>query len=146
MAYYITEDCTGCGLCRKLCPSAAVTGEKKEPHVIRADHCIECGACGRICPAGAITDPFREICVPLKKKAWPEPVFDNSVCMGCGVCIDACPAGALVLADTRARKLKSPKPQLAGEDLCIACGFCVDACPVDAVTMAAPEKQKHKKL
>jgi NADH:ubiquinone oxidoreductase subunit F (NADH-binding)/(2Fe-2S) ferredoxin len=33
--YYIVGDkCTGCGLCRRTCPQEAISGEKKEPHVI----------------------------------------------------------------------------------------------------------------
>lgn len=46
--------CTGCGLCSKVCPAGAVTGEKKEPHRIDAGLCVKCGACKQKCKFDAI--------------------------------------------------------------------------------------------
>ena len=44
--YYVIEDqCIGCGLCRRKCPQEAISGEKKEPHVIDPELCIRCGVC-----------------------------------------------------------------------------------------------------
>ena len=50
----IEEACTGCGACFRVCPSAAVSGEKKKPHLIDADKCIRCGACFDVCKFKAI--------------------------------------------------------------------------------------------
>lgn len=46
--------CKGCGLCKKVCPTDAISGERKEAHVIDQDKCIKCGACLEKCPFKAI--------------------------------------------------------------------------------------------
>ena len=48
------ELCKGCGLCVRVCPSNAITGEKKKPHSLSADICIKCGACFDVCKFGAV--------------------------------------------------------------------------------------------
>jgi len=49
------EACKGCTLCKNVCPSAAITGERKKPHSIDPEKCIKCQACIMKCPFGAIT-------------------------------------------------------------------------------------------
>jgi len=46
--------CTGCTACSRVCPSHAIQGEKKKPHVILQDRCLKCGACFRACRFGAV--------------------------------------------------------------------------------------------
>ncbi len=46
--------CTGCHACFKVCPSGAITGEVKKPHVIDGEKCIKCGACREACDFQAV--------------------------------------------------------------------------------------------
>jgi NADH-quinone oxidoreductase subunit F len=48
------EKCTGCAACARQCPQEAISGGKKEPHVIDQDLCIRCGVCLDTCKFGAI--------------------------------------------------------------------------------------------
>ncbi|MDD5307631.1 MAG: NADH-ubiquinone oxidoreductase-F iron-sulfur binding region domain-containing protein [Deltaproteobacteria bacterium] len=52
--YDITEACTGCMVCAKKCPSDAITGVKKERHVIHHEKCIKCGICMDVCKFDAV--------------------------------------------------------------------------------------------
>ena len=54
ISFNITEDCKGCRACSKKCPVGAISGEKKEMHVIDHDKCIKCGKCEETCKFGAI--------------------------------------------------------------------------------------------
>ena len=52
--YIIADKCTGCGLCCRKCPQEAISGEKKEPHVIDLALCIKCGICHDVCKFDAV--------------------------------------------------------------------------------------------
>ncbi|HEY46409.1 MAG: NADH dehydrogenase [Anaerolineae bacterium SM23_ 63] len=50
----IEENCTGCMVCLRNCPSDAITGAKQEVHVIDAGLCTRCGMCISVCKFDAI--------------------------------------------------------------------------------------------
>ncbi|NCB24268.1 MAG: NADH-quinone oxidoreductase subunit NuoF [Bacteroidia bacterium] len=56
LLYYVIseEECIGCMACKRVCPTHAISGEKKEVHQINQEICIKCGACMEKCQFDAI--------------------------------------------------------------------------------------------
>lgn len=50
----VVDQCTGCTICAKKCPTNAIIGAKKTPHFIIEEKCIACGACYDVCKFDAI--------------------------------------------------------------------------------------------
>lgn len=139
MTHTIIEACTGCTACVKLCPVAAISGERKLLHVIDAAICIDCGACGRICPSASIVNEEGELCQSLKKSMWLKPVVLQSKCVACGACIQVCPTSVLEFDETSGEHVI---PTLFDEKNCIGCSFCEAACPTHAIEMNVPAMAK----
>jgi Fe-S-cluster-containing hydrogenase component 2 len=51
ISYYINpEKCQACMICLKRCPVDAISGRKRQIHVIDQDICLKCGTCLDACP------------------------------------------------------------------------------------------------
>ena len=54
ISYNINNKCVGCTLCKRKCPTNAITGERKEKHAINQDLCVKCNECAKACKFDAI--------------------------------------------------------------------------------------------
>ena len=50
----LADKCKGCTACVRKCPVGAISGERKQPHVIDPNVCIKCGTCAQVCKFNAI--------------------------------------------------------------------------------------------
>ena len=49
-----SDNCTGCGVCLRNCSAGAISGNKKEVHIIDPEACTKCGVCKVVCKFNAI--------------------------------------------------------------------------------------------
>jgi len=55
LGYFITEDCTACGICKDACPTRTIN--EGDIYKIDPQYCVECGRCYEHCPHNAIEKP-----------------------------------------------------------------------------------------
>jgi len=111
---YLTNTCTGCGICPTICPTKA----------------IELG-------------PVHEIATALESRGAPRTapyvLFDLEKCVFCGLCAVVCPVNAIDFKfnETSIKKLPEyPKFEFkigVDEEKCIPCRYCELVCPTDAI-------------
>ncbi|MBR5116112.1 MAG: 4Fe-4S binding protein [Lachnospiraceae bacterium] len=57
--FYPTQDCDGCGICAKKCPTGHIKMIDGRPDWGKP--CLMCAQCGDVCPKGAIAFGKREV-------------------------------------------------------------------------------------
>ncbi|MFT7485591.1 MAG: electron transport complex protein RnfB [Candidatus Paceibacteria bacterium] len=129
-AHFITDLCTSCGICERVCPTNAITSGDERFH-IEPDLCINCSVCGVYCPFDAINDSNEVLVGKIKPKQIPKAVVHEELCTGCRFCEDVCPFDAIgmkmdpdssfnYIAEIYAKK-------------CTSCKLCEQVCIKDAI-------------
>lgn len=163
--YALTLDkelCTGCGICKEICPREAIEirkfpkadGDKVEPPTIDIDEqkCHYCGMCDPFCPFGAIevkVDGEHLISV-VETESFPQLIreidVDTTKCdLDCVECEEACPLELITVSvqgpDGETVKDIESWPDKENlrvvvdieKDLCPCCRLCEVKCPNDAI-------------
>jgi polyferredoxin len=132
----VTDSCTSCGKCRRICPFDAV----REDFSTRHDACASCRTCGGACPAGAIVfakrrfvaSPTAPVNPAVAEEGGPMPRRIFLASLGGGAVAAASLGSGLVLARRPRTYLLRPPGSVPEEDfvrLCVRCEECVKVCP-----------------
>jgi ferredoxin len=134
-AHFITDKCTACTICERVCPTNAITGG--EIFFIDPELCINCSVCGVYCPFDAIDDSNDITVQRIKAKQIPKAVVHEELCTGCEFCVDVCPFEALEmkpLADASVHSLpQTSQVAMVIDKNCVSCKLCEQVCIKDAI-------------
>ena len=127
-AHFITDKCTACTICERVCPTNAITSG--EIFYIDPDLCINCSVCGVYCPFDAIDDSRDVTVARIKAKQIPKAVVHEELCTGCEFCVDVCPFDALYMqmCDDGFNRIA-----VVREKNCTSCKLCEQVCIKDAI-------------
>jgi ferredoxin len=134
-AHFITDKCTACTICERVCPTNAITSG--EIFYIDPDLCINCSVCGVYCPFDAIDDSRDVTVARIKAKQIPKAVVHEELCTGCEFCVDVCPFEALEMqpVDGAVGDFLPQTSRIAVviEKNCVSCKLCEQVCIKDAI-------------
>jgi MinD superfamily P-loop ATPase len=136
MAFSITEDCKGCGVCKKRCPWDAVQGEKKQRHQIVLSLCRECSTCWYICPRFAIEDPEGYRRAKGGRPMAPKACIDREACVGCQNCLLNCEQEAVHFSSS----MLGGQCQV-DDARCVACGNCLAFCAGSCISIGVSSER-----
>ena len=122
--------CVGYGDCADICPSEAITMDKKGLPVVNHSLCTGCGLCVDSCPRNVI------VLAPLEKQVMALCVNKNkgkevkdackTGCFTCMLCVKKCPKNAI--------QMEHNLPVI-DRNLCDLCGICVEVCPMKTIKL-----------
>jgi electron transport complex protein RnfB len=135
-AHFITDKCTACTICERVCPTNAITSGE-EVFFIDPELCINCSVCGIYCPFDAIDDSRDVTVARIKIKKIPKAVVHDELCTGCEFCVDVCPFEALEMRPVEGA-VGDHLPQTSMiayviEKNCVSCKLCEQVCIKDAI-------------
>ncbi|MFT5284906.1 MAG: electron transport complex protein RnfB [Planctomycetota bacterium] len=136
-AHFITDKCTACTICERVCPTNAITGG--DQFFIDPDLCINCSVCGVYCPFDAIDDNKGELVQRIKAKQVPKALVHDDLCTGCEYCVDVCPFEALVMVpydESYDGHFGLPQNLMVAKVIdknCVSCKLCEQVCIKDAI-------------
>jgi electron transport complex protein RnfB len=134
-AHFITDKCTACSICERVCPTNAITSGE-EIYFIDPQLCINCGVCGVYCPFDAIDDNRDVLVQRIKNKKIPKALVHEDTCTGCEFCVDICPFDAIVMRGLVESDHPLPQTSMVAEvlpKLCVSCKLCEQVCIKDAI-------------
>ncbi|KAA3608067.1 MAG: 4Fe-4S dicluster domain-containing protein [Planctomycetota bacterium] len=135
-SHFITDLCTGCGVCEKVCPTNAITGDSKHIHHIEPKLCINCSVCGVYCPFDAITGRDGEIVQRIKPKQIPKAEVIEELCTGCEYCVDVCPFDCIELVARNGEGgHMSDMLAVVDQKSCVSCKLCEQVCMKNAIVV-----------
>ncbi|MEW6774953.1 MAG: 4Fe-4S binding protein [Bdellovibrionota bacterium] len=143
MAHFITDKCTGCTMCIRVCPTGAITGDKKDIHLIEPTLCIDCSTCGIYCPYDAIEDGLGVIVPRIKPKDIPKAFVIEESCSGCVFCVEACPFDCITMVENP-RGGDFFQVAVVDQDKCVSCKLCAQVCIKDAIVVDRPLPYQHQ--
>ncbi|TAH35100.1 MAG: 4Fe-4S dicluster domain-containing protein [Planctomycetota bacterium] len=133
-SHFITDLCTGCSVCEKVCPTNAITGGSKEIFYIDPKLCINCSVCGIYCPFDAITGRDGEIVQRIKPKEIPKAEVIEELCTGCTYCVDVCPFDCIEMVPREGEGgHMSDMLAVVDKKACVSCKLCEQVCMKNAI-------------
>ena len=136
-SHFITDKCTACTICERVCPTNAIT--PGEIFYIDPDLCINCSVCGVYCPFDAIDDSHDVTVQRIKAKQIPKALVHEETCTGCEFCVDVCPFDAIEMRpasddlDTSVPLPQTSQIAYVLEKQCVSCKLCEQVCIKDAI-------------
>jgi ferredoxin len=134
-AHFITEACTSCSICERVCPTNAISAGER--YYIDPDLCINCSVCGVYCPFDAIDDNEEVVVQKIKPKQVPKALVHEELCTGCEFCVDVCPFEALEMKalgdDSLYSMPQTSQVAMVIDKNCVSCKLCEQVCIKDAI-------------
>jgi len=141
-AHFITDKCTSCSICERVCPTNAISSGER--YFIDPDLCINCSVCGVYCPFDAIDDSKEVLVEKIKPKQVPKALVHEELCTGCEFCVDVCPFEALemkALEDNSVYSMpQTSQVAIVIEKNCVSCKLCEQVCIKDAIEVPRPHQ------